>query len=86
MVYSTRRPRFPCAAAVFHDVRQSMTSWEAPAPSMVTSTSVRHSAGIWANAAVKSAMWSAAVNDPALPGRSITANASPMLVHHAVNG
>ena len=33
MVYSTRRPRLPCSGAVFNEVRWSMTSWEAPAPS-----------------------------------------------------
>ncbi len=33
-----------------------MTSWEAPAPSMLTSTSVRHGAGIWVNAPFSTAM------------------------------
>ena len=28
----------------------------------------------------------AAVNEPALPGRPVTANASPMLEHQPVNG
>ncbi len=55
MVYSTRRPRLPCSGAVFKEVRWSMTSWEAPAPSMLTSRSVRHPAGIWANDAVNTA-------------------------------
>jgi hypothetical protein len=63
-----------------------MTSREAPAPSIVTSTSVRHGAGIWPNEAPGTLMWSQAVNDPALPGRSITASASPTFVHHAVSG
>ena len=51
MEYSTCRPRFPCTGAVFRLLRWSMMSWEAPAPSMVTSTSLRQVAGIWANAA-----------------------------------
>jgi len=84
--YSIRRPRRPCAAAVFNAVRWLMTSWEAPAPSIVTSTSVRHAAGIWAIAASSTRMWSDAVNEPALPGRSITARLSPTLLHHAVSG
>ena len=63
-----------------------MTSWEAPAPSMVTSTSVRHPGGIWASAAPRTSRWSEPVNEPALPGRSITARLSPTLVHHAVIG
>jgi len=63
-----------------------MTSWEAPAPSIVTSTSLRHTAGICPIAASMTATWSAAVNAPALPGRSITARLSPTSVHHAVRG
>ncbi len=84
--YSIRRPRLPCAAALFNAVRWLITSWEAPAPSIVTSTSVRHAAGIWAIAASSTTMWSDAVKEPALPGRSITARLSPTLLHHAVSG
>src|SRR5918997_1891734 len=43
-------------------------------------------AGICPNVAVSTAMWSAAVNEPALPGRSIAAIASPVLVHQLPNG
>ena len=57
-----------------------------PAPSMLTSTSLRQRPGIWPNAASRTSRWSAAVNEPAFPGRSITARLSPTLVQNAVNG
>src|SRR5665648_1101284 len=56
-----------------------MTLWVDPAPSMRTSTDFACRApGSWARAAVITAMWSAAVFDPALPGRSAIANGSPV--------
>ena len=63
-----------------------MTSWPAPAPSMLTSTSARYLAGTCANAAPSTAMWSAAVFDPALPGRFMIARLSSTLEHHAPRG
>jgi hypothetical protein len=64
-LYSIRRPRRPCFRAVFNVVRWAITSWEAPAPSMVTRTSVLHAAGICSMAASRTSRWSAAVNEPA---------------------
>ena len=55
----------------------------APAPSTVTSRSRRCGSGIWAIASPSTAMWSAAVLEPALPGRSRRARASRVLSHHA---
>src|SRR5664280_2785755 len=66
-------PRRPRTAVVFRPVRWSTRSLEAPAPSTATSRSSRWPGGIWASAASRTAMWSAAVNDPTDPGRSITA-------------
>src|SRR5665647_2735152 len=46
---------------------------------MRTSTDLpRRAPGSWARAAVITVMWSAAVFDPALPGRSAIANGSPV--------
>jgi len=54
-----------------------MTSSEAPAPSMLTSTSVRHGAGIWVNAAVRTPR-SAAVKRAGGPlGRAVAGFAAP---------
>jgi len=60
----------------------------APAPSAQTRIGVpcRWASGIWASATSVTVMWSAAVLDPALPGRSRVASASPVLSHQAVNG
>src|SRR5665648_256150 len=56
-----------------------MTLWVDPAPSMRTSTDLpRRAPGSWARALVSTLMWSAAVFDPALPGRSAIANGSPV--------
>src|SRR5665811_28484 len=56
-----------------------MTLWVDPAPSIRTSTDLpRRPPGSWASAAVMTAMWSVAVFDPALPGRSPIANGSPV--------
>src|SRR5665647_1870122 len=56
-----------------------MTLWVDPAPSIRTSTDFpRRPPGSWASAAVITAMWSVAVFDPALPGRSPIANGSPV--------
>src|SRR5450759_3833637 len=56
-----------------------MTLWVDPAPSMRTSTDLpRRAPGSWARALVSTLMWSAAVFDPALPGRSAITNGSPV--------
>ena len=66
--YSTRRPR-----TRFCSVTQFSGSWEAPAPSERISRSRRWLAGTWAIACPRTSMWSAAVFDPALPGRRLAA-------------
>lgn len=64
-------------------VIQSRTAWVDPAPSVRIST-LRPGRvpgrwpGSWARAPLITVMWSAAVFDPALPGRSIIANGSPV--------
>jgi len=64
-------------------VIQSRTAWVDPAPSVRIST-LRPGRvpdrwpGSWARAPLITTMWSAAVFDPALPGRSIIANGSPV--------
>ena len=79
--YSRLRPRtWPCS------VSQSSRSWEAPAPSQRTSSFLRCAAGTWAIASDRTAMWSAAVFDPAFPVRSIPARISVVLSHHTANG
>src|SRR5665647_832471 len=56
-----------------------MTLWVDPAPSIRTSTDLpARPPGSWASAAVITAMWSVAVFDPALPGRSAIASGSPV--------
>ena len=74
----------PCTA--FSVVMWRIRSRVAPAPSTVTSRSRRCGSGIWVIASPRTSMWSLAVFDPALPGRSRTASDSPVLSHHAVSG
>lgn len=69
--YSPLRPRF-----AFSSVSHSSRPWEAPAPSARISIFRRCFVGTCAIAAVRTAMWSAVVFEPALPGRSITASDS----------
>src|SRR5438477_10427831 len=63
-----------------------MRSWLAPAPSQVTISRRRCFGGKAAIASPSTAMWSAAVLDPAEPGRSIPASGSPVLSHQQPNG
>src|SRR3954454_7458436 len=64
---------------VFNDVMWRIRSRVAPAPSTVISRSRRCGSGTWAIASPSTAMWSAAVLEPAFPGRSSRARASPVL-------
>ncbi|SRR6266566_2170353 len=64
----------------------SMSAWDDPAPSTVTSRLFRYGCGICRMASVRTAMWSAAVFDPALPRRSAMVRFSPVLSHHVVSG
>ena len=79
--YSTRR-----SAAWFWLVSQSMSSWENPAPSMVTSSLLRHRAGTWAIDCLRTAIRSVAVFALALPARSMSAASSPVLEIQQPNG
>jgi hypothetical protein len=60
----------------------------APAPSLRTRIGrlCRSASGICAIASSVTWMWSAAVFDPAFPGRSIAANASSVLSSQASSG
>ena len=70
----------------FNAVTWLIRSRVAPAPSTVISRSRRYGSGIWVIASSSTAMWSDAVLDPALPGRSRNARDSHVLSHHAVSG
>src|SRR5438046_8708176 len=56
--------------------RQAIRAWLAPAPSQVTISRRRYFGGRAAIASSSTVMWSAAVFEPALPGRSIPASGS----------
>jgi len=79
--YWTERPRFASRAVI-----QSNSSWEAPAPSARIKSLRRWAAGTCPMAAVRTAMWSAAVLEPAFPGRSIRARDSWVFSHHTPSG
>ena len=79
--YSTLRPRL-----VSWPVSQSSSPCEAPAPSARTSSFFRCTARTWAIAADRTAMWSAVVLEPALPGRSVAASISWVLSHQTPIG
>ena len=63
-----------------------ISSWLAPAPSTVTISRRRKPGGSAAIAASSTVRWSAAVLDPADPGRSIPATGSPVLSQYASSG
>ena len=79
--YCTERLRFASRAVI-----QSNNPCEAPAPSARINSLRRCAAGTWAIAADRTAMWSAAVFEPAFPGRSINAIDSWVFSHHTPNG
>ena len=67
-------------------VSKSSNPWEEPAPSARTSRCLRHAAGTWAMARVRTSMGSVTVLEPALLGRMTTASISWVLSHQAAGG
>src|SRR6266576_2654819 len=66
--------------------RWAIRAWLAPAPSQVIISRRRYFGGKAAIASSSTVMWSAAVFEPALPGRSIPANGSLVLSHQQPKG
>ena len=85
-LYWTERPRLPLVFAVFIVVIQSSSSWEYPAPSTRINRLLRCGAGICAIASLNTPVWSAAVFEPAFPGRNVAASSSPVLSHQTPIG